>query len=147
MNYQCTMCKATFIHPAKLVITNPTTEKNAIDVFEVSTCPHCKSIEYTETEKIETRVTKVLVVDLVSGENLALNKALADGYEIVGRYAKQYTLELKEKPVQKDLNQIFQEGITAAKAASESSFKNPDPDSVEVFMEQAEAAYKKLEEA
>ena len=50
----------------------------------------------------EQRTEAVLVIDLVVGENLALNKALADGYEIVGRYAKQYTLEKKKpKEVQK----------------------------------------------
>ena len=70
------------------------------DSLEASVCPFCYSKEYAEAPPepaTEQRTEAVLVIDLVTGENLALNKALADGYEIVGRYAKQYTLE-KKKP-------------------------------------------------
>jgi hypothetical protein len=44
----------------------------------------------------EQKTVAVLVVDLVTGENLALNKALSEGYEIAARYSKQYILEKKE---------------------------------------------------
>lgn len=123
MQYQCAMCKAVFLHPAKLVITNPTTDKNVIDVFEVSTCPHCKSIEYTEAPPAESQVESVYIYELTTGSQTELNGLLAQGYVIVNRYAKVYHLE---------------------KDVSKGSFKNPDPDDNKVFMEQAEAAYKKL---
>lgn len=108
MKYQCKQCTKIFIHPAKqtnYAFNNQNPEDFTLtSINEASVCPFCRSREYSEfTEPIITdqKTTAVLVVDLVTGENLALNKALADGYEIIGRYAKQYTLE-KKAPKQAD---------------------------------------------
>lgn len=117
MKYQCQNkdCGKVFLHPAKEVIYfRQHTEDNSFKdpelgefkgwvtnpqkTVENTLCPFCHSLEYAEYVEpvIEQRTEAVLVVDLVTGENLALNKALAEGYEIVGRYAKQYTLEKKK---------------------------------------------------
>jgi hypothetical protein len=117
MLYQCSKCQKQFTHPAKQ--TDYSFNNIAIDDFlqsaskefmhpgdftvtsqiEAAVCPFCRSREYAEfidPVVSERKTVGVLVVDLVTGDNIALNKALADGYEIVGRYAKQYTLEKKE---------------------------------------------------
>jgi hypothetical protein len=97
------------MHPAKRTEPDPNLQNQVVVsgtigiayvTTESNVCPFCHSKEYTEAPPepaTEQRTEAVLVIDLVTGENLALNKALADGYEIVGRYAKQYTLE-KKKP-------------------------------------------------
>ena len=99
-----------FIYPAKKTHTIGDRQSVVIagltmlgDILETHVCPYCESLDISEAPKpAEAKVQKVLVIDLISGDNPALNKALADGYEIVGRYAKQYTLELKQKPIEKD---------------------------------------------
>jgi hypothetical protein len=77
---------------------------------EEKICPQCDGhnsniSEFIEPVVPEQKTVAVLVVDLVTGENLVLNKALVDGYEIVGRYAKAYTLEKKAPLPEKDYAQ------------------------------------------
>lgn len=107
MKYQCNFCKRPFIHTAEIIEMNPTglnedlTKKLLPNAAQVTTqvCPFCLNKDYTEfVEPVvsEQKTVGVLVIDLVPGDNIALNKALADGYEIVGRYAKAYTLEKKQ---------------------------------------------------
>jgi hypothetical protein len=107
-------CQKHFNHPAKVMehrnketIKHPdmTKELNPIEGDFVETeftlCPFCRSVEYTEFVEpiVEEEVTNVLTIEFGNvGAQLAIDRALADGYKIVGRYAKSYTLEkCKEK--------------------------------------------------
>ena len=107
MQYECTSCKKHFIHTSKR--TTPAAYLNLfkdqnlesfqkteeIGTIETYVCPFCFSkeyIEYTEPETTESPIN-VLVIDLTSGPQIAIDRALADGYKIVNRYAKQYVLE------------------------------------------------------
>ena len=113
MKYQCDTCHKNFLHPAKqteitgrariykseeeMATRSAPTEDDSLQL-EYNVCPFCQTRSYSEFVEPaipDAKVSAVLVVDLVSGENLAINKALADGYEIVSRYAKAYTLEKK----------------------------------------------------
>jgi hypothetical protein len=76
--------------------------KKAFDMasLERCVCPFCQS--KTFAEYIEPTVTEqtvnVLVIDLTTGPQLQVDRALADGYKIVNRYAKSYVLEKSAKP-------------------------------------------------
>jgi hypothetical protein len=103
MLFQCGECKKTFHYPAKQTIptlngglTPITTYMHPADnvitsQIETSVCPFCYSKTFTEEK--EADVANVLVVELTTGPQIAIDKALAEGYKVVGRYAKQYILE------------------------------------------------------
>jgi hypothetical protein len=62
--------------------------------FEVHCCPFCQSLNFDEIPTIEKQVEAVYVHDLTAtGPQTDLDGLLAQGYVIVGRYAKQYILE------------------------------------------------------
>ena len=67
--------------------------------FETMVCPvaDCHSLTFTLVEE-QKPVEAVYVCNLTTGIQGELNTLLKDGWEITGRYAKQYILELKEKP-------------------------------------------------
>jgi hypothetical protein len=94
-----------FHYPAKQIKTlkcgfvfNDTPAELADAVYDRTTetqvCPFCQSKTFTEYVEPEAEaVSNVLVIELSTGPQLAIDKALADGYKVVGRYAKQYVLE------------------------------------------------------
>jgi hypothetical protein len=107
-----------FMHPAKQVLSID--DRRTIlmgnlgvqgDYTETSVCPFCLSKTFTEEK--EADVANVLVVELTTGPQIAIDKALSEGYKVVGRYAKQYILEKpKAKPVEQpdsDCNQAITE--------------------------------------
>jgi hypothetical protein len=108
MLFECQKCKERFHHPAKqthffepknIEINEDTTIKVG-DCLESDICPFCFSKKYAEY--IEPTITEqpvnVLVIDLTTGPQLQVDRALADGYKIVNRYAKSYVLEKSAKP-------------------------------------------------
>lgn len=141
MKYQCLAenCKKTFSHPAKYIVNQYSNieQKNSglaiiepvvLSSIEEYVCPFCKGkefAEYVEPLQAEQKTVAVLVVDLVSGENLALNKALADGYEIVSRYSKSYTLEKKDAVATKPSQEPQTENTTASYVPIVEPCRNP----------------------
>src|SRR4030042_5887626 len=102
MKHQCEDCKKVFLHPSKATEMHPVYINGKIrqdTVMESTVCPYCFSlnlIEVVDPLVSEQKTVGVLVIDLVPGDNLALNKALTDGYEITGRFSKQYILDKKD---------------------------------------------------
>jgi hypothetical protein len=99
-----------FTYPAKQNSIN----EDSYESLEVSVCPFCQSKTFDEYQEPVANVESVYIYELTSGPQLGLDKLLADGYVIVNRYAKTYSLEkLKVKPkvVQPDPddNQVFTE--------------------------------------
>jgi hypothetical protein len=66
-----------------------------VNWIESKQCPECGSIHFTEyTEPIiPATVESVYIYDLTSGPQTELNGLLAQGYVIINRYAKTYSLE------------------------------------------------------
>jgi hypothetical protein len=97
-------CNEKFHHAAKQVLNQFTTLKATDDMptqavlaesVERYVCPFCKELtftEFVEPTDIEQPIN-VLVIDLTTGPQLQIDRALADGYKIVNRYAKSYVLE------------------------------------------------------
>lgn len=104
MQYQCNE-KHIFLFPD---ITHNGLVKDGVEWAwtETKVCPECGShllSEYVEVVT-EEQIENVLVIELTSGPQIAIDKALADGYVIKNRYAKNYVLEkCKPKPEQKDI--------------------------------------------
>ena len=68
--------------------------------LETHVCPFCLKKDFDELlpeAKPEQRVVAVWVHDLTTKEQTDLNGLLQQGYEVVGRYAKQYILEKREE--------------------------------------------------
>jgi len=118
--YKCAACGRTFSHPAKQTIEKPVmqfkyssnclepnnyttsalpVEQQSKITLEVYVCPFCESNNFVVQEEpiVTEDVEGVYVADLVSGANPEIDKLLASGWIIKGRFAKQYTLE-KPKP-------------------------------------------------
>ena len=107
MKYTCEN-KHEFLHPAKKTVFTPpvfqlnqstdaTLKPVTSETIEISVCPQCQSIHYTESPELEPQVQNVYIYDLTSGPQTELDGLLAQGYRIVARYSKTYTLEkLKE---------------------------------------------------
>jgi hypothetical protein len=83
----------TFHYPAvrKTIKSAKTNISDDTEVIEYSVCPFCETKTFTEEK--EADVANVLVVELTTGPQIAIDKALSEGYKVVGRYAKQYVLE------------------------------------------------------
>jgi hypothetical protein len=94
-----------FHYPAKQTVAStkqpPTNPEEAFEVavnsFEVQVCPFCQSKTFTEEKDAD--VANVLVVELTTGPQIAIDKALSEGYKVVGRYAKQYILEKPKEEI------------------------------------------------
>ena len=107
MRFKCEECGKTFIYAAKVthflepkeIQKNEDTTLTVGDWVEASVCPFCQSLNFTEyIESVEAQpVEAVYVYDLTSGMQEGLNKLLAEGFEIIARYSKQYMLEKKRK--------------------------------------------------
>lgn len=86
----CNDCGKKFLYAAKQVtITNT-------DSIEKHVCPYCLNLNITEAPIVEAekeQIEAVYVYDLKSGMQTELNELLAQGFEIVARYSKQYHLE------------------------------------------------------
>jgi hypothetical protein len=100
-----------FTYPAKQNSIN----EDSYESLEVSVCPFCQSKTFDEYQEPVANVESVYIYELTSGPQLGLDKLLADGYVIVNRYAKTYSLEKlkvaeakKEQPDPDD-NQVFTE--------------------------------------
>ncbi|MDR0471539.1 MAG: hypothetical protein LBH79_07460 [Nitrososphaerota archaeon] len=96
MTYQCSECGKSFEQPAKL---QENSTINPHSILESCVCPFCQNNAYTQKEKPPTPpppIEAVYVYDLHSGSQTHLNNLLAEGWQITGRYAKQYILK---KPV------------------------------------------------
>jgi hypothetical protein len=92
--YQCQNpeCLKQFLHTAKLTTGSNSTQ--FVSLLETQVCPFCNSKNYTDYVEIVTEETaNVLVIELTTGPQIAIDKALAEGYKVVARYAKQYHLE------------------------------------------------------
>lgn len=129
MPYQCSDCKKTFLHTAKLTefstpqdieLNEDVTAKGVMNTLDSSVCPFCKSKSYTEvTEVKETGGIKL--EDVVSLKDCAPNDAdawLAQGYKLFQTWQKNvFVVKLKEKPVEnKELGQIISKAMQEAKA-------------------------------
>jgi hypothetical protein len=92
-------CKKHFHYTAKLteqIIPNSIYTGFPVNNTETSVCPFCLSkefIEYIPPVEPTEQPVNVLVIDLTTGPQLQVDRALADGYKIVNRYAKSYVLE------------------------------------------------------
>ncbi|MCL2359687.1 hypothetical protein [Candidatus Bathycorpusculum sp.] len=96
MTYQCSECGKVFEQPAKLHETS-TLDPNSVRILESWVCPFCEKPTYTLIEKpLTPQIEAVYVFDLHSGPQTHLNNLLSEGWQITGRYAKQYILE---KPI------------------------------------------------
>jgi hypothetical protein len=84
--------KTHFLEPKDIQVDEDTTFK-AGDTVETHCCPFCQSLNFDEIPTIEKQVEAVYVHELTTGPQTALDGLLAQGYVIVGRYAKQYILE------------------------------------------------------
>jgi hypothetical protein len=80
------------------------------DFLETQVCPFCQSKVFSEVQ--EADVANVLVVELTTGPQIAIDKALADGYLVVNRYAGKYVLEKPKAEKEKD---YIEEATEAAK--------------------------------
>lgn len=110
MKFQCENGHV-FHYPAKLLTTQLPSEETAkvaekeeipvFDTLETSVCPYpdCQTIKFSEYVEPAEDTEKVLVIELTTCPQIAIDKALADGYKVVARYAKQYILE-KTKTVE-----------------------------------------------
>jgi hypothetical protein len=67
------------------------------DYVETSVCPFCHSKTFSEEK--EADVANVLFVELTTGPQIAIDKALADGYKVVNRYSGKYVLEKTKEAV------------------------------------------------
>lgn len=170
MKYQCSKNPThLFVHPEKLsenkwsapvkedkekiavgaMITETTYSRLLLGTIDISVCPFCESKEYSEFVEPAEDVESVHIYDLTTGPQTELNSLLAQGYKIVNRYSKQYHLE---KPKTKNPNYCTKPDLcTIENRACDKCifFKHPqsDPDDNQIYQEQAETAYKKLEEA
>ena len=116
-NLKCLICGQAFLYPATLTET-----KENGDVLESKVCPFCRSIKI-DLQEPEVPIdvvqpTNVYVYDLKTGANPELDTLLSQGYQIVGRYAKQYNLEkfpqTETKPEKTDVsNGLFQVDVVA----------------------------------
>jgi hypothetical protein len=138
MKYQCVNGHL-FLHVAKQVhfleakdinIDEDTTTK-VMDTIEASCCPYCYSKLISEIEVVEpvANVESVYIYELTSGPQLGLDKLLADGYVIVNRYAKTYSLEKVKVVIPK--GEIIEEIIEKVKESKK--VEQPDPDDNQVF--------------
>jgi hypothetical protein len=98
MKYQClnNECKKTFVHTAKQIRSGLAVGETTLESY---VCPFCQSKEYTEfiepvTVTPPKQVSNVFIYELTTtGAQPNLDAMLADGYEIVNRFSKQYHLE------------------------------------------------------
>jgi hypothetical protein len=106
MKYQCNNpeCRKQFMHVAthkefEKVVYNG--ENNLITPAaenEIPCCPYCKSSNYDEivvevVKPVPEEIESVYIYELTTGKQEELDNKLAEGYKIVGRFAKQYHLE------------------------------------------------------
>ena len=112
MKYQCDK-NHTFTFP---VTVHAGTETNFI---EYKRCPYCLSENLNISEYIEPIIEEetanVLVIELTTGPQIAIDKALSEGYIIKNRYAKNYVLE-KPKATPQQAEDKFTEDAKAAYA-------------------------------
>lgn len=112
--------------------------------------PYCQSLtfsEYTEQPEAQAPVEAVYVYDLTTGMQDGLNKLLAEGFEIVNRFSKQYHLEkkLREEPKPDLTKASFSEleaELNRRREEVKDVMEHPPTGSK---MLQAEEAYKKLD--
>jgi hypothetical protein len=100
MKYCCLNCNRIFLHPAKLIETQPSAmfsdgsrTKIGDAQTETSVCPICLNKTYEEIAEVAEDIANVYIYDLTTGPQTALDHLLAEGYKIVNRYSKQYHLE------------------------------------------------------
>jgi hypothetical protein len=90
-------CQKTFLYPAKKAFTPEPIGLNAkYDLLEIPVCPFCNSIDFQEAPPQPTQqqqVEAVYIYELTTGSQDKLNQLLADGFQIVNRFSKQYHLE------------------------------------------------------
>lgn len=122
-------CGKLFVYPSVLTVTinqNPTVAVSNLavqgDNQQTHVCPYCLSpdieeyIPAPEPQPVE-EIQNVYIYDLTTGPQTALDQLLAQGYQIVNRYSKQYHLEKpKAKPVEhKELKEIIRDAMQEAK--------------------------------
>jgi hypothetical protein len=117
LKFQCLACDKLFVYAKKVTVTEPFSMnlkfgesasngqgdtvgeygmQQGLKVNETHACPYCNSPdieEYTAPATPEKQPQSVLVIDLTSGPQIQIDKALLDGYKITARYSKQYILE------------------------------------------------------
>lgn len=85
-------CLKLFHYTAKLTTG---TNQPIISLVEKAVCPYCHGLdflEYVEPVTVE-QIESVYIYELGSGPQTVLDGLLAQGYRIVNRYAKTYSLE------------------------------------------------------
>jgi hypothetical protein len=80
-----------FLHSAKLTTTTLLTNTEKSESVEIQICPYCHSLDISEAP--EDTPQNTLVIELTVGPQIAIDKAVAEGYKIVNRYAGKYVLE------------------------------------------------------
>lgn len=131
-------CGRTFTHPAKHIETslsvlfaypNESTDASMsanTNTKTVSTeiymCPFCSSKDFAVQEEpvVTEDVEAVYVADLVSGDNKIIATLCAEGWQIKGRYVKQYILE---KPKAKEERDFVADAAAYAKKLREKAGK------------------------
>lgn len=132
MKYTCQNCGWAFTQPAEII--KPLNQEGSVAIqvsgmlvisntIKTFACPRCNSIAYEETEQNKAPAN-VYVYELTTGPQTKLDELLAEGYEVVNRYSKQYHLEKPKiapsdaKP-KDELGEIIQAGIDQAKAEAQ----------------------------
>jgi hypothetical protein len=135
-----------FTYPAKQTSIN----EDSYESLEVSVCPFCQSKTFDEYQEPVANVESVYIYELTSGPQLGLDKLLADGYVIVNRYAKTYSLEKLKVVIPK--GETIEEIIEKVKKSKKAEQPDPDDnqaitesnDVTDPFVLQARAYYAKL---
>ncbi len=99
---KCVDCDKTFLYAAKKSIAATTDQTCTVETY---VCPYCESLNLAEQEPeapVQEQPTNVYVYELTTGAQTELDKLLAQGYQIVSRFSKQYHLE---KPKTKEAAQ------------------------------------------
>jgi hypothetical protein len=140
MKYQCSKGHI-FSHAAKLIENHvrdfqyssmtPQPTSYPDNVLEFAICPICQSKTFDEYQEPVANVESVYIYELTSGPQLGLDKLLADGYVIVNRYAKTYSLEKVKVVIPK--GETIEEIIEKVKESKK--VEQPDPDDNQAFTE------------
>jgi hypothetical protein len=107
--YECLeeKCKKQFLFAAKIIAPIKKIDwregPNIVEVTagvatkETHQCPYCGSLNIQEAKSTVEDIANVYIYELTTGAQTELDKLLAQGYQIVSRFSKQYHLE-KPKP-------------------------------------------------
>lgn len=97
----CNNCGKHFVFAAKQITSKEAFSTSGIsEVLENYVCPFCLSIDIDVGKEESKQVEAVYIYELTVGNQEKLNALLADGFQIVNRFSKQYHLEKPKATVE-----------------------------------------------